>query len=385
MTEAAQVEARSSIRCPAVRKDMSSMGCRVLLAALIAAVACGVGVRAAVVSGQSPSSDLPYGPDTCRAGYVWREAFTGDTVCVTPEIRTQTAADNAQADARRDPNGGAYGPDTCLSGYVWRVARPDDLVCVTPETRTQVAADNAQATTRWQAFAPGTHTVALDVGQLLRRRSDKYYTDTCNPGGPSPIFDPTAIEVGWGQVEVDGDPCYAAVGQAAVRFDTGPLDRIPEKTIGGAVLIYDEVPSQGCFASPGPDPSCWRSGGGGVEDKPNGCVVVRVPAVDWATAEPAGLIPYLAQAGGRPTVTQLGPRAWDVTEPYRWQTDPSAMPLQAPGSPPLAKGFGFLLAGGPSLDDLTAEDNTFCMSLLANISVLVTYTVPSDEPFRAPR
>ena len=24
----------------------------------------------------------PYGPDTCIAGYVWREAFSGDDVCV---------------------------------------------------------------------------------------------------------------------------------------------------------------------------------------------------------------------------------------------------------------------------------------------------------------
>lgn len=86
---------------------------------------------------------LPYGPDTCKDGYVWREAFEGDTVCVTPQTRAQAAADNAQATARREPNGGPYGPDTCRSGYVWREARPSDLVCVTPETRAQTAADNA--------------------------------------------------------------------------------------------------------------------------------------------------------------------------------------------------------------------------------------------------
>jgi hypothetical protein len=63
---------------------------------------------------------------------------------VTPEIRDQAADDNAQADARRDPNG-AYGPNTCISGFVWRAARPDDLVCVTPETRDQTAEDNALA------------------------------------------------------------------------------------------------------------------------------------------------------------------------------------------------------------------------------------------------
>lgn len=94
------------------------------------------------------AADLPYGPDTCKQGFVWREAFPGDTVCVTPQTRSQAAADNAQAAARRSPNGGPYGPDTCKSGFVWREARPEDHVCVTPETRAQTAAENAQANQR---------------------------------------------------------------------------------------------------------------------------------------------------------------------------------------------------------------------------------------------
>ena len=85
--------------------------------------------------------------DTCRQGYVWREAFPGDHVCVTPATRAQAAYDNSQAGARRDPNG-AYGPDTCLPGYVWREACPGDHVCVTPETRAQTAEDNRLAATR---------------------------------------------------------------------------------------------------------------------------------------------------------------------------------------------------------------------------------------------
>ncbi|MFF4646535.1 hypothetical protein [Streptomyces sp. NPDC001389] len=32
----------------------------------------------------------------------------------------------------RDPNGGAYGPDTCQQGYVWRDSFDGDTVCVTP-------------------------------------------------------------------------------------------------------------------------------------------------------------------------------------------------------------------------------------------------------------
>ena len=87
-------------------------------------------------------------PDTCRQGYVWREAFRGDHVCVTPTVRDRAAYDNSQANARRAPGGGAYGPDTCRQGYVWREARPSDHVCVTPQTRAETAADNRQAPAR---------------------------------------------------------------------------------------------------------------------------------------------------------------------------------------------------------------------------------------------
>jgi hypothetical protein len=93
-------------------------------------------------------AQLPYGPDTCKQGFVWREAFPGDHVCVTPKTRTQAASDNSQAGARTEPGGGPYGPDTCRQGYVWREARHNDHVCVTPETRDQTASDNRQAANR---------------------------------------------------------------------------------------------------------------------------------------------------------------------------------------------------------------------------------------------
>jgi hypothetical protein len=81
----------------------------------------------------------------CRQGLVWREAYPGDVVCVTPNVRAQAAQDNAAATARRQPGGGAYGPNTCLPGFVWREAKPDDLVCVTPYVRARTAAENANA------------------------------------------------------------------------------------------------------------------------------------------------------------------------------------------------------------------------------------------------
>ena len=75
--------------------------------------------------------------DACRPGFVWREAFPGDHVCVVPAVRTQVAHDNALAGARRQPGGGKYGKDTCREGFVWREAIPTDHVCVTPQTRAQ--------------------------------------------------------------------------------------------------------------------------------------------------------------------------------------------------------------------------------------------------------
>ncbi len=92
----------------------------------------------------TPSPNLP--ADTCIQGYVWREAVSGDHVCVTPETRAQAQYDNSQAQNRIDPNG-TYG-DSCIQGYVWREAVSDDHVCVTPETRAQAQYDNSQAQSR---------------------------------------------------------------------------------------------------------------------------------------------------------------------------------------------------------------------------------------------
>ncbi len=88
-----------------------------------------------------PPPDLPYGPDTCKQGYVWRDAIPGDHVCVTPDRRTTAAHENSIAGSRVDPTG-AYGPNSCKSGFVWREAYPGDVVCVTGARRTQVHQEN---------------------------------------------------------------------------------------------------------------------------------------------------------------------------------------------------------------------------------------------------
>ncbi|WP_226874748.1 hypothetical protein [Microbispora sitophila] len=93
------------------------------------------------------SVNKPYGPDTCKQGYVWRETTPADHVCVTPATRDQVRTDNALAASRRQ-GWGPYGADTCKQGYVWREATPADHVCVTPATRDQTRADNALAASR---------------------------------------------------------------------------------------------------------------------------------------------------------------------------------------------------------------------------------------------
>jgi len=141
-------------------------------AAVVGLAACGGSSGTAdQVRAPAPSAaglaPLPYGPDTCRQGYVWREATPADHVCVTPATRAQAAQDNREAGARRQPGGGAYGPNTCRQGYVWREAVPGDQVCVHPATRTQVRRDNELAASR---RATGPEPCSAPVHGLIGTR-----------------------------------------------------------------------------------------------------------------------------------------------------------------------------------------------------------------------
>ncbi|WP_404711924.1 hypothetical protein [Sphingomonas sp. MMS24-J13] len=102
---------------------------------------------AAVIAHPVVAARVTPASDICIQGYVWREAFAGDHVCVTPLTRAQAAEDNRLAASRRDPSG-AYGPNTCIQGFVWRAARDGDAVCVTPDRRTQATVDNREAAAR---------------------------------------------------------------------------------------------------------------------------------------------------------------------------------------------------------------------------------------------
>jgi hypothetical protein len=90
----------------------------------------------------------------CKSGYVWREAFSGDYVCVPPEDRDEARAQNANADNNRQPGGGAYGPNTCRQGYVWREAGQNDVVCVTPYERDKARQQNAMGPSRTVSGVP---------------------------------------------------------------------------------------------------------------------------------------------------------------------------------------------------------------------------------------
>lgn len=109
-----------------------------VLCALVATIAAGAGW---FVIGP-PKTATP-----CVSGYVWRLATPGDHVCVTPETHEQALRDNMAAAARREPRGGAYGPDTCKTGFVWREAY-GDTVCVTRETRDKTRNDNRDGPSR---------------------------------------------------------------------------------------------------------------------------------------------------------------------------------------------------------------------------------------------
>ncbi|HWZ45477.1 MAG TPA: hypothetical protein VNW97_18525 [Candidatus Saccharimonadales bacterium] len=89
----------------------------------------------------------PFGKDTCKQGFVWREAVPNDHVCVTGQRRDQTRTDNSKATERR-ANGSPSAPDTCKQGFVWRETIPADHVCVTPQTRADAKDDNRHAAER---------------------------------------------------------------------------------------------------------------------------------------------------------------------------------------------------------------------------------------------
>lgn len=112
-------------------------------------------------------------------GSVPRNARPGDMVCVPQQIANQVRQESATAAERVDPNG-AYGPQSCKSGFVWREAFDGDAVCVTPARRQATWQQNANAgvgatgglqpqpvAARCEWKYIGTNVLELDNGTLV--------------------------------------------------------------------------------------------------------------------------------------------------------------------------------------------------------------------------
>jgi hypothetical protein len=56
--------------------------------------------------------------------------------------------ENQLAASRRNPEGGDYGSATCKQGYVWREAYTGDRVCVPTASRTKARQENDSASDR---------------------------------------------------------------------------------------------------------------------------------------------------------------------------------------------------------------------------------------------
>ncbi|AFM18093.1 mycobacterium membrane protein [Mycolicibacterium chubuense NBB4] len=207
---------------------MTTARIRVLVPLAVAAAgAAGVAVPALA----DPA--LPYGPDTCIQGYVWREARDGDTVCVTPDVRARTLAENANPAANKSPAGGAYGPDTCLDGFVWREAFDGDTICVTPGERAQTKADNAAAASRYQANAPKPTPTAATVTFEVTGSGTVYSIDT----DPATARAPEDTPLPWSRSVTVG-PDVHLLQVVAVGKTASPGCRI---TLNGNVVAQKPV------------------------------------------------------------------------------------------------------------------------------------------------
>ena len=177
-------------------------------------------------------SSLPaQADDRCQQGYVWREAFSGDHVCVTPAVRQQAADDNSQAAARNDPQR----PGFCIQGYVWREANANDHVCVTPATRAQAQADNKAA--------PGRTAGAFQLDPGLPRKGLTGPNVTIEwMSGSNGSVPPRAVLGGW-------EKWQSQPGSTDVQTD-GPL-YVCRAGFDGAVYIGKIVKNNCNFGAEG--------------------------------------------------------------------------------------------------------------------------------------
>ena len=114
---------------------------RIKFTHLAVVMCCALAVAVLVIVGRAPV----LADSGCPSDLVPRNAQPGDLVCVTKQVAAQVAQENANAANLRQPGGGAYGPLTCKPGYVWREAFVGDGVCVTPDRRQETLNENGAA------------------------------------------------------------------------------------------------------------------------------------------------------------------------------------------------------------------------------------------------
>lgn len=247
---------------------------------------------------------------------------------------------------------------------------------------------------------PGTHTVVLRVNRWFTNNSMRAFSDVpfigtfigrgtdCRHGFTLPQTAAGAGSgftgvAGWGQVEGDGHPgagsdqCISWVDRLGFDFDTSPFTSIPgEKSLQRVVLAYGEQVAPACavltYTQGGflaDSMPCWTAGDARPEAKPAGCLVVRIPNLDWIAHPPTNA--PVPDTGA--TFPRLGPQAWDVTTLFqaRWQ----------PPFNPAPTGVGYMLTGSPvHTRNLDANDNTRCTSLVSDVRLEVRYVVPPLTP-----
>jgi hypothetical protein len=191
----------------------------------------------------------------CLQGYVWRQAYSGDYVCVTPATRTEAAQDNAAAVSRIQSGGGAYGPYTCVQGYVWRQVVPNDYTCVTPVVRAAAAYDNSQAASRvalldlWVSdWTPPSQPTQYCSGGVCTTTSGGWNGPNFQINGDLFNFGPVLLEVHrddgslvWSTTVTaktyTGFPGGALYAQAPI----GDCSSVPGTTDNDYVIAYDTV------------------------------------------------------------------------------------------------------------------------------------------------
>ncbi|MFF3083828.1 hypothetical protein ACFVRB_02115 [Streptomyces nojiriensis] len=146
------------VHTPAAIRPKRRIARFVIPIASVAVISGAVALPASAATGHPPRStvgvhaDGAYGPNTCEPGYVWRDSYDGDALCVTPEERQRVH----DANPNRQPGGGASGPSTCKPGYVWRDSYDGDALCVTPEERQRVHDANPNRQPGGGASGPST-------------------------------------------------------------------------------------------------------------------------------------------------------------------------------------------------------------------------------------